>query len=172
MKLLAVIILAAFAAAAPGCKHNKSGPGSGQVRKIGGCEVETIKIGTKMKYTQETPDDATWIRVSSVAFAGNDVYKKAALDLTAALASRGVSFYSCSELIHIKSGTCWPPYAVEFRIKLTQQAAERIRIHLEQIPIADHRPSKERPEGYGPFFITCGSGATDWWTVWYREEPR
>ena len=167
MNTLAVLILAAFTAAAPGCRQSKSDSGSAQPRKIGGCDIETIKIGTGMKGAQEAPAEAAWIRVSSVKFGGNELYKKAARNLTEALALRGIPVFTRSELVHIKSGSCWPPYAVEFKIKMTEQAAERFRLFLQQTPLADHRPTAERPEGYGPFFVTCGSGATDWWTVWY-----
>lgn len=167
MKTLAVLILAAFAAAAPGCRQGKPASGPAQLRKIGGCDIETIKIGTGMKGAKEAPADAAWIRVSSVKFGGNELYKKAAQNLMEALALRGVPIFSRSELVHIKSGSCWPPYAVTFRIKMTEQAGERFRLFLQQTPLADHRPATERPQDYGPFFVTCGSGATDWWTVFY-----
>ena len=166
-----VTMLAACAVAmtASSCKGDDSTSGSKRTRRVGGCEIETIKIGTEKRYAKETPDDAAWIRISSVRFAGNELYEQAALDLTTALAARGVRFYSRSDLAHIKEGSCWPPYSVDFRIKLTEQAAGRIRTFLLNTPIAKHRPTNERPEGYGPFFVTCGTGATDWWSVWYQK---
>ncbi len=80
--------------------------------------METITIGTGKNVSAEAPSDAAWIRVSSVEFADNEIYKKAALDLAKALEMRDVEVYSRSELMHVAEGPCWPPYSVEFRIKL------------------------------------------------------
>jgi hypothetical protein len=167
MKILAVLMIAAFAAASPGCRQGKSE--ASRPGKVGGCDIETIKIGSAIRGTGEAPADAAWIRLGSVPFGGNDLYKKATLGLTEALDARGIVIYSRTELIHIKGGSCWPPYTVTFKIKLTEQAGERFRAYLQQMPLADHRPSIERPEGYGAFFVTCGSGAVDWWTVFYSK---
>jgi hypothetical protein len=166
MKILAVIILMALAAADAGCRQSKS-DSSGEPKKIGGCDIETIKIGTGTRGAEEAPADAAWIRVSSVKFGGNDLYKKVTRDLANTLASHDVTVYSCSELVHVKNGSCWPPYAVELRINMPEEKAERFRRVLLETPLADHSPTLERPEDYGPFYIACGTGATDWWTVWY-----
>lgn len=166
--LLALLCMCAIAAGSYGCSKGKSSEAA-QTKKVGGCTVETIKIGTGKNVSDEAPSDAAWIRVSSVEPAENELYKKAALDLAKALELRGVEVYSRSELMHVAEGPCWPPYSVEFRIKLDEQAGAPIHKYLLSTPLAAHRPGTERPDGYGPFFITCGFGSSDWWTVWYRE---
>jgi len=167
--ILFTILVFAFAAAACGCNKGKSGQGSTQTRKIGGCEVETITIGTAAAGYDEAPSDAAWIRLGSIEFAGNELYAQAAADLKKALGERGVKIYGCTELTHIKEGSCWPPYSIECRIVLTEQAGGHLRTFLQQNALANCRPLAERPEGYGTFFVTCGFGSSDWWTVWYRK---
>jgi hypothetical protein len=166
--LFAILCVCIFAAASYGCNKGKSA-GAVQTKKVGGCTMETIKIGTGKNVSDEAPSDAAWIRVSSVEFAENEIYKKAALDLAKALEMRNVRIYRCTELVHVAEGSCWPPYSVEFRIKLNEQAGGPIHKFLLGTPIAEHRPGSERPDGYGPFFITCGFGSSDWWTVWYQK---
>lgn len=168
MRTLFVTMLAfALAAAAAGCN---SGPatGSKQTQKIGGCTIETIAIGTGMNVAEEAPDDAAWIRVSSVEPAEYDLYQKAAFDLSRALELRNIDIYTRSELKHVAEGTCWPPYSVELRIKLDEASGALIRKYIQTTPLASHLPTADRPANYGPFFVTCGSGSSDWWTVWYR----
>lgn len=168
MRLMFVLLVfaCAFAAAGLGCNKGKSG--SAQTQKVGGCEIETITIGTGIVGAEEAPYDAAWIRLSSVDFAGYDVYEKAALNLKELVESQGARIYTCTELKHVKEGACWPPYSVEFRIALTEQAGARLRNFLQLNAVADRRPASERPDNYGPFFVSCGTGASDWWTVWYQ----
>jgi hypothetical protein len=169
MRILFVTLCACvLAAASYGCNKGASG-GAVQTKKIGGCTVETIKIGTGKNVSAEAPADAAWIRVNSVEFADNELYKKAALDLAKALEMRNVEIYSRSELMHVTEGPCWPAYSVEFRIKLNEAASGPIHNFLLGTPLADHRPGAERPDDYGPFFVSCGFGSYDWWTVWYRK---
>jgi len=162
-------VVFACAAAAFGCSKGKSSQSSTQTRKIGGCEIETIAIGTGTAGYGEAPGDAAWIRLSSVEFAGNELYEQAAADLKNALGARGAKIYGCTELTHVKEGSCWPPYSIEFRIALTEQAGGHLRTFLQQNALANCRPLAERPEGHGTFFVTCGFGSSDWWTVWYRK---
>jgi hypothetical protein len=170
MRMLLVLMFAcAFVAAASGCNKGKSAHGAAQTKKVGGCEIETIAIGTGIGSPNEAPADAAWIRVCSVDFAGNDVYRKAAEDLKAALGSHRVKIHSCTELTHVKEGSCWPPYSVEYRIELTEQAGGHLRTFLMQNAVANCRPVEERPEGYGTFFVSCGTGSSDWWAVWYVQ---
>ena len=166
--LFAILCACVLAAASYGCDKGKSA-GAVQTKKVGGCTVETIKIGTGKNVSAEAPSDAAWIRVSSVEPAENALYKKASLDLAAALEMRGVEIYTRSELMHVTEGPCWPAYSVEFRIKLNEATSGPIHNFLLGTPIAECRPGAERPDGYGPFFISCGFGSYDWWTVWYRQ---
>jgi|WetSurMetagenome_2_1015567.scaffolds.fasta_scaffold35697_3 hypothetical protein len=165
--LIAILCVSALAAASFGCGKGKSA-GAAQTKKIGGCTVQTIKIGTGKNVTADVPPDAAWIRVSSVEPAENEVYKKAALDLAKALEMRHVEVYTRSELMHVAEGPCWPPYSVEFRIKLDESTNAHLFKFLLGMPLGDRRPGTERPEGYGPFFVSCGAGSSEWWTVWYR----
>jgi hypothetical protein len=171
MRMLFVLLAFACAAAAAslGCSGGKSTSGSTQTKRIGGCEIETTAIGCGFGGADEAPADAAWMRVSSVDFAGNDVYRKAALGVRELIESRGVKVYSCTELRHVKEGPCWPPYSIEFKISLTESSGRRLFAFLQQNSLADCRPASERPENYGPFFVSCGTGASDWWTVWYRK---
>ncbi len=167
MRILFVTTLAcALVAAALGCDKDT---GTVQTQRIGGCTIETIDIGTALNISEQAPDDAAWIRVSSVEPAEYDVYKDAVHDLARALELRGVEIYSCTGLRQVAEGPCWPPYSIELRIKMNESASAPVRKYLQTTPLAQHVPTTERPEGYGPFFVTCGSGSSDWWTVWYRK---
>jgi hypothetical protein len=163
------LFVLAFAAAVSNCTKGKSSQNSPRTEKVGGCEIETIVIGTGIAGSDEAPSDAAWIRASSVEFIGNELYAKAAADLKKALGARGVKIYGCTELTHVKEGPCWPPYSIEYRIALTQEAGGRLRTFLQQNALANCRPLAERPEGYATFFVSCGSGSSDWWTVWYQK---
>jgi hypothetical protein len=166
--LFAILCVCAFVAASYGCNKGKS-EGAPQTNKVGGCTIETIAIGTGKNVSSEAPADAAWIRVSSVEVAENALYKQAAADLSNALEARGIEIHSCSELMHVTEGACWPPYSIELRIKLNEAKSRDIKRFLLGTPIADCRPGSERPDGYGPFFISCGTGSSEWWTVWYRK---
>lgn len=167
--LLALTLVVAFAAASYGCGKGKSGPNAGQNKKVGACDIETITIGTGITHAEEAPADAAWIRVNAVDSVGNELFKKAADDLKAALDGRAITIYSCTELTHVKSGPCWPAYSVEFRINLAEGAAGDFHRFLEQTAIANRQPAAERPRDHGQFFISCGMGSADWWTVWYAK---
>jgi hypothetical protein len=167
--ILFTILAFALAAAAFGCNKGKSSQSSTQTQKVGGCEVETIAIGAGTAGYDEAPSDAAWIRLGSIEFAGNELYTQAAADLKKAIGARGVKIYGCTELTHIKEGPCWPPYSIECRIALVEQAGGHLRTFLQQNALAGCRPLAERPEGYGTFFVTCGFGSSDWWTVWYQK---
>jgi hypothetical protein len=164
--LLCLFVLS-VAGTACGCKEEK----------VGGCDQEIVKIGTAMKRADTAPSTAAWIRIGSVAFAGEDIYRRAALDLTALLDSLGISIYERSDLIRMRSGSCWPPYMISFSVDAKMGADRIVRTSLLAVPVAGLVASAERPEDYGLFFITCGWGSTDRWTVWYpsppaRETPR
>ena len=168
MKTMFVLLVFACALAAAGLGCNKGKSGSVRTEKIGGCEIETVAIGTGIAGADEALADAAWIRVGSVDFSGKDVYKKAAFSLKELVESQGVKIYGCTELRHVKEGPCWPPYSVEYKIALTEAAGGRLRTFLMVNAVADRRPTIERPENYGPFFVSCGMGESDWWTIYYQ----
>lgn len=163
------LVVFVLTAAAVGCGKGKSPQSAAQTKKVGDCEIETIVIGTGTAGYESAPSDAAWIRAGSVEFLGNELHAKAATDLGNAFGARGVKSYGCSELTHVKDGPCWPPYSVEYRIALTEQAGARLRTFLQQNALAGCRPVAERPEGNATFFVTCGVGSSDWWTVWYQK---
>jgi hypothetical protein len=152
------LIVFSVAGTASGCKE-----GGG----IGGCKNEIVNIGTGMVRAEEPPADASWIRICSVGFAGNEVYRQAALDLTAVLDTLGVTVYSRSELVRLKEGPCWPPYTVTIRIDAKMGVDQQIRTRLLETPLAGIAASAERPDDYGLFFVTCGWGSSDNWILWY-----
>jgi len=166
---LVLTLVVAFAAASYGCGKGKAGSGAGETKKVGDCDIETITIGTGITGAQEAPADAAWIRVNAVDSVGFDLFKQAADDLKKALDQQAVTIYSCTELTHVKSGSCWPAYSIEFRINLAEGEAGEFHRFLGQMAVADKRPAAERPDDYGPFFISCGTGSSDWWTVWYEK---
>jgi hypothetical protein len=155
-----------FAALAFGC-----GAGQGTEKhgaRIGGCELDTIRLGLAMERTR--PEGVLPYRISirSVRDAGSETYKAAASDLTSLLDSAGVAIYRRSDLVHITKGACWPPYFIDFEVGFKNRAeAESLFPELAGHPIAGLLPSSERPAGYGKFFITASSGSSDLWTAWY-----
>ena len=164
LKIACVSILAlGVAFAALGCLDDD--------HRIGGCELETIEIGTAMTRGEAPGPYSAWLRISSVGFAGTDVYAQAAFDLTAVLDTLGVVIYTRSDLEHVREGPCWPPYNVGFLIEASDSSSSAIRSKLLTTPIARLLPAEERPYRYGTFFITCGKGHDDWWTLWYVRLP-
>jgi hypothetical protein len=165
--VLVAMLACALAAAVPACHKTRSSRDRAQTKKVGGCEIETIPIGAGIGNPDEAPAGAAWIRVCSLEFAGNDLYRKAADDLRTLLQGHRVTVYTSTELMHVKQGPCWPPYSVELRVDLTEEEAGRLRKTLLANALANCRPVLERPDNYGTFFVSCGAGASDWWAVWY-----
>lgn len=139
-------------------------------RRVGGCSLDTTIIGTALRRAAP-PDSAAWIKIHSVRFAGEDRYRKAVDYLIASIDSSGLRLYSCSELVHIESGPCWPPFAITLRTGASRKEdTEPLREMLLDGSLNGLTPSEERPPEYGSLFISCGRYAEDWWTVWYSEE--
>lgn len=136
-------------------------------KSIGGCEIDTITIGTELVRAPAPRGRAARIEILSLAPAGEDRYRRAVVELTDVLDSLGVAIYSRSELLHVKRGPCWPAYRITFLIDPPGERGEKIRHTLAATPLTDAAPTADRPEGYGLFFVTCGRGDRDWWTVWY-----
>ncbi|MFO7916403.1 MAG: hypothetical protein R6U43_12025 [Candidatus Krumholzibacteriales bacterium] len=137
---------------------------------VGGCSLDTVVIGTSFRRSEPVPS-AAWIRIHSIEFAGELRYRKAVDHLVAAIDSAGVELYSCSELLHIESGPCWPPYTITLRVNAPRREdTEPVRSMLGKGSLNGLIPLEERPPGYGAIFITCGKYAIDWWTVWYSEQ--
>jgi hypothetical protein len=163
MRTITVMCLVAlFAIACSGASSDK------RDKSIGGCEIDTITIGTGLVRAPAPRGRAARIEILSIAPAGEDRYRRAAVELIDLLDSLGVAVYSSSELLHVKRGPCWPAYRITFLIDLTQgNRGETIRTALAATHLTGAASTAERPEGYGLFFVTCGKGDRDWWTVWY-----
>lgn len=134
---------------------------------IGGCQTETIEIGTGF-HRDDEPTGASTMEIQSVDFAGGDTYRQAVADLAAVLDTMKVTVYGCSELMHV-TGTCWPPYSVRIGLDMIETQSEPIRERLLATPIADRLPVAERPDGYGVFFLTASGATSEWWTLWYED---
>jgi hypothetical protein len=142
---------------------NKRGP------KLGGCVIDTITIGTGLERGPAPPGKTARIEVLSIKPAGEELFRRAAMELAALLDSAGVTVYRRSELLHVAEGPCWPAYRITFIIDVESRArSEPIRAALSGTRLAAAVPAAERPAGYGLLFVTCGKGDRDWWTVWYR----
>lgn len=138
--------------------------------RVGGCLVDTIDAGLKLA-GKEVPKGAARLSIKSTKDAGMEVFVKAAEELSAILDSLGVTVFRRSDLVHVRSGPCWPAYRITIEIDvLEERSTERIRSSLLSHNIAGMKSSTERPEGYGTFFITAGKGSSDWWTVWYHGD--
>ncbi len=141
--------------------------------KLGGCVIDTITIGTGLVRATAPRGKAARIEILSIEPVGEDLLRRAAVELTALLDSAGVTLYSRSELLHVKEGPCWPAYRITLLIDAgSRERSELIRTSLSGARLAAAAPAAERPPGYGLFFVTCGKGDRDWWTVWYRAEDR
>ncbi len=158
--ILALLFL--FPAACVGTTSSK------HEKKVGGCEIDTISLGIKMERGEAPSRKAARIEILSLEFIGDKLYKQIAEELTSLLDSLKITIYSRSELLHIKKGPCWPPYRITLRIDATRSKhTETLCSELLKTPLADCSPSTERAKGYGLFFVTCGRGDKDWWTLWY-----
>lgn len=139
--------------------------------KLGGCVIDTVTIGTGLVRAEARRGRAERIEILSLESIGERRFHRAAVELTALLDSLGVTIHTRSELTHVVKGPCWPAYRITLLIDAgSREQSERIRAALIDARIADATPAAERPPGYGLFFVTCGKGDRDWWTVWYRED--
>lgn len=139
--------------------------------KLGGCVIDTITIGTGLVQAPPPRGRAARIEILSVKPAGEDLFRRAAEELAALLDSTGFALYSRSELLHVREGACWPAYRVTLLIDAgSRERSEHIRTALSGRHLSGASPAAERPAGYGLFFVTCGKGDRDWWTVWYRAK--
>ena len=106
-------------------RSDKKGP------KIGGCVIDTIKLGTGLVRAQAPRGKAARIEILSVKPVDGELFLQAAGELTALLDTAGIAIYSRTELLHVKEGACWPPYRITFLIDAgSRDDSERIRAAL------------------------------------------
>lgn len=146
--------------------------GSGEHKKlVGGCETDTILLGLALKSPEGRPARPVRLDILSIENAGKDIYVSAAADLRSVLDSIGIEIAERSELIHIKSGACWPPYRITHIISGPEdEGLEILREAILEKGVAGMPALEKRPPGYGKIFITCGRGSRDLWTIWFDSE--
>jgi hypothetical protein len=168
----AAIIIAlavSFALSCSDASSDRQDERKGGEKKIGGCLIDTIAIGTGFVRHEAPRGTAAWIEVLSLKELGAELFRQTAEELTTLLDTLGIPVYTRSELLHVKRGPCWPAYRVGLRINVeSKKLSEPIREALLGMQIAGATSAAERPKGYGLFFISCGAADRDWWTVWYE----
>lgn len=158
----AMALLVMLAAACTG------GAERGTKREFGGCAIDTVAIGTAIERGASAPERLARIEILSIDFAGRATYRGTAGELTSLLDTLGFEVFERSELIRVRKGPCWPPYRVIIYFRAADSASTApLRSALLARPLAGRSAHAERPEGYGEFFITCGIGDMDWWSLWY-----
>ncbi|MCD6379398.1 hypothetical protein J7M07_02995 [bacterium] len=136
---------------------------------VGGCVVDTIKMNLKQINVSATNKSYTYIDILSLEFNGESLSRNICLELTAFLDSLDIVTLSRSDIIHVKSGPCWPPYRISFHVNPGDgDRLERAKKLLLATELTGYRAAAERPKGYGTFFITCRRADKDLWTVWYQ----
>jgi hypothetical protein len=135
---------------------------------VGGCVLDTIKMNLKQINASASKKSYTYIDILSLEFNGENLSRHICLELATLLDSLDIVTLSRSDIIHVKSGPCWPPYRISFHVKPgSGDRMESLKELLLATELAGHRAAAERPEGYGTFFITCRRADKDLWTVWY-----
>ena len=145
-----------------------TGNGRSESRRIGGCAADTIPLD--MTFVSSCDETSSPVRISilSVERAPDKTYGEAAAGLALLLDSLGVGICGVPQLVVIREGPCWPRHRIDIRLeKGSEKKFPEIRSALTGGTLAGLRPSENRPEGYGMFFIQAGVGSTDRWTLWY-----
>jgi len=161
-RFIALITVLLVAASCPGrCGEKKQ-------RLLGGCRKDTVRMGLEIKPSNVSPRTPWRLDILSMDFAGEELYRRAAIRVAGIMDSLKIGIVERSELVHITEGPCWPPYRISHRIRVDdKQTAESLRKGLAESQIAGRSPVLERPSGYGTFFISLVKGERDVWTVWY-----
>jgi hypothetical protein len=163
MKCAAILLFISFSAFTCRGQVEKDAP-----KLIGGCITDTIIMNLEQRGTPAVNKSYTYIDILSLEFNGKKLSRQISLELTAFLDSLGIVTLNRSDIIHVKSGPCWPPYRISFYIEAgSGNRLEEVREFLLATELAGYKAAAERPEGYGTFFITCRRADKDLWTVWY-----
>ena len=149
-----------------------AGNSRSQSTRVGGCSADTFSLEIDVDLSCGDALSPVRISILSVKRERDETYRSAASGLVALLNSMGVGICSVPQLVVISEGPCWPRHRIDFRLeKGSEKSFPEIRSALSGGTLAGLRPSEERPEGYGRFFIQAGVGSTDRWTLWY-DGPR
>ena len=137
-------------------------------KAIGGCVLDTIKINLDQKHSPSSDKSYTYIDILSLEFIGETLSRQICLELKALLDSLDIATLSRSDIMHVKSGPCWPPYRISFHVETdNRDRLKKLKELLLAGELAGYRAAAERPDGYGTFFITCRRADKDLWTIWY-----
>jgi hypothetical protein len=167
------LIPVSFIIAAALCLVACAGDGRSQQKRVGGCSSDTVSLDIEVEIS--CPDPVSPVRVSilSVEDAGMETYRQAAEDLVGIIGGSGAGICSLPRLVIITEGPCWPRYRVDIILeKGSEEKLPAIRSALSGTALAGFRPSEERPEDYGKFFVQAAYGSTDRWTLWYPGPSR
>ncbi len=142
--------------------------GRSQPKQIGGCACDTIPMDIAVTISCADASSPVRISILSVERATDGIYRDAASGLVSLLDSLGVGICGVPQFVVIREGPCWPRHRIDIRLeKGSEKRFPLIRSALAGGVLAGLRPSENRPEGYGTFFVQAGVGSTDRWILWY-----
>ena len=142
--------------------------GRSQPKQIGGCACDTIPMDIAVTISCADASSPVRISILSVERAPDGIYRDAASGLVSLLDSLGVGICGVPQFVVIREGPCWPRHRIDIRLeKGSEKRFPLIRSALAGGVLAGLRPSENRPEGYGTFFVQAGVGSTDRWILWY-----
>ena len=142
--------------------------GRSESRNIGGCTVDTIPLDMTVVSSCDATSSHLRISILSVERAPDETYRAAAAGLASLLDSLGIGICGVPQLVVIREGPCWPRHRIDIRLESgSEKSFPVIRSALAGGTLAGLRPSENRPEGYGTFFVQAAAGSTDRWTLWY-----
>ena len=145
-----------------------TGEGRSQSKSIGGCVSDTIPMDIAVTISCDDAPSPVRISILSVERAQDGTYMGAASGLVSLLDSLGVGICDVPQLVVIREGPCWPRHRIDISLeKGSEKSFPEIRSALAGGTLAGLRPSENRPEGYGVFFVQAGVGSTDRWILWY-----
>lgn len=145
-----------------------AGDGRSQSKQIGGCVCDTIPMDIAVIISCDDSSSPVRISILSVERAPDETYRDAVSGLVSLLDSLGVGICGVPQFVVIREGPCWPRHRIDIRLeKGSEKRFPLIRSALAGGALAGLRPSENRPEGYGTFFVQAVVGSTDRWILWY-----
>ena len=150
-----------------------TGDGPPQSRQVGGCSADTISLDIDVDTSCGSALSPVRLSLLSVERVEDETCRDAVSGLVALLDEMGIGICSVPRLIVISEGPCWPRHRIDIRLeKGSEDRFQEIKSALSGGTLAGFRPSEQRPDGYGLFFVQAGFGSTDRWTLWYGRPPR
>ena len=148
------------------------GDGRSQPGQVGGCSADTASLDISVEISCDGAASPARISILSVERAEDKTYLAALSELVVILDEIGIGICGIPRLISITEGPCWPRHRIDIRLEEgSEKFFPEIRSALADGMLAGSRPSEERPEGYGLFFVQAAFGSSDRWTLWYGLSP-